>query len=159
MNQRLAAQASIVLNRRARFDYAIDETYEGGLALMGSEVKSIRAGKVDIVDSFFAVEKGELWMRQLYVAPFEQAKNFGHEPRRARKVLLHRREIAQLVASVKREGYTLIPIRIYLKEGRIKVEIGVAKGKKTVDKRRDIAKKTAEREARDDAGRARKGNF
>ncbi len=124
---------------------------------MGSEVKSLRAGKVDLVDSYFATERGEMWMKQLYIAPFEQAKNFGHEPRRSRKVLLHRNEIGQLEAAVKREGYTLIPLRIYLKNGRIKVEIGVAKGKKTVDKRRDIAKKTAEREARADAGRARKG--
>ncbi|MBP9112590.1 MAG: SsrA-binding protein SmpB [Polyangiaceae bacterium] len=151
------AETIIVRNRRASFDYQIDETFEGGLELLGSEVKSIRAGKVDLVDAYCAVEKGECFLKQLYVAPFTQAKAFPHEVRRSRKVLLHAREIERLSAAIMREGYTLIVTKIYLVRGRIKVEIGVAKGKKTYDKRHDMAKKTADKEARDAIGRARKG--
>jgi SsrA-binding protein len=138
----------IVKNRRATFDYAIEEHYEGGLVLVGSEVKSMRAGKVDIVDAFASVDHDELWLKQLYVAPFEQAKAFPHDPRRTRKVLLHKREIDQIDKAIARGGYTLIPLRLYFKGGRVKVELGLAKGKKTQDKRADIAKKTAARETR-----------
>jgi SsrA-binding protein len=148
----------IAKNRRAFFDYAIEEQYEGGLVLHGSEVKSMREGKVDIVDAFASVERGEVWLKQLYVAPFEQAKAFPHEPRRARKVLLHKREIDELHKAIGRGGYTVIPIRLYFKGGRAKVELGLAKGKKAHDKRADIAKKTDEREARAAIGRGRKGD-
>jgi SsrA-binding protein len=148
----------IVKNRRAFFDYAVEERYEGGLVLVGSEVKSMRAGKVDIVDAFAAVEQGEMWLKQLHVAPFEQARAFPHAPRRARKVLLHAREIEQMEKAVMRGGYTLIPLRLYFKGGRVKVELGLAKGKKTHDKRADIAKKTADREARAVMGRRGKGS-
>lgn len=147
----------IVKNRRAFFDYAIEERYEGGLVLVGSEVKSMRAGKVDMVDSFASVEQGEMWLKQLHIAPFEMANAFPHEPRRTRKVLLHNREIDQLQAAIQRGGYTLIPLRLYFKRGRVKVELGLAKGKKVHDKRADIAKKTAEREARAEVGRRGKG--
>jgi SsrA-binding protein len=147
----------IVKNRRALFDYAVEERYEGGLVLVGSEVKSMRAGRVDIVDAFAAVENGEMWLKQLHIAPFEQARAFPHEPRRARKVLLHAREIVQMHKAVMRGGYTLIPLRLYFKGGRVKVELGLAKGKKTHDKRADIAKKTADREARAVMGRRGKG--
>ena len=138
----------IVKNRRAFFDYTIEEQYEGGLVLVGSEVKSMRAGKVDIVDAFASVDRDEMWLKQLYVAPFEQAKAFPHEPRRSRKVLLHKREIAAIDKAVARGGYTLVPLRLYFKGGHIKVELGLAKGKKTHDKRADIARKTDERETR-----------
>jgi SsrA-binding protein len=147
----------IVKNRRAFFDYAIEETYEGGLVLVGSEVKSMRAGKVDIIDAFATVENGEAWLKQLYVAPFEQARAFPHEPRRSRKVLLHAREIEQLGKAVARGGYTVVPLRLYWKRGRAKVELGLAKGKKTHDKRADLARKDAEREARAAIGRRIKG--
>ncbi len=147
----------VVKNRRATFDYAVEERFEGGLVLVGSEVKSIRAGKTELVDAYGQVERGELWLKQMYVAPFEQATVFGHEPRRSRKVLLHRREIERIDQAVSREGYTLIPLRLYFKDGKLKVELGLARGKKTHDKRADIAKKTAEREARAAMGRARKG--
>jgi len=147
----------IVKNRRAFFDYSVEDRYEGGLVLVGSEVKSMRAGKVDMVDAFAAEENGEVWLKQLYVAPFEQATAFPHEPRRARKVLLHVREIEQIKDAIKRGGYTVIPLRLYFKKGRVKVELGVAKGKTKGDKRASIAKKTADREARDAMGRARKG--
>lgn len=146
----------IVTNRRATFDYAIEDRFEGGLVLVGSEVKSMRAGKVEIVDAFATVERGELWLKQLYVAPFEMASAFPHDPRRARKVLVHANEIARIDRAVGREGMTLVPLRLYFRRGRVKVELGLAKGKKTHDKRADIAKKTAEREARAVMGRARK---
>ena len=147
----------IVKNRRATFDYTIEEQYEGGLVLVGSEVKSMRAGKVDIVDAFASVDNGEMWLKQLYVAPFEQAKAFPHEPRRARKVLLHAKEIVAIDKAVARGGYTLIPLRLYFKNGRAKVELGLAKGKKTHDKRAEIAKKTDERETRAAINRRGKG--
>ncbi len=147
----------IVKNRRATFDFSVEDRFEGGLVLVGSEVKSLRAGKVDLVDSFASVDHGEMWLKQLYVAPFEQAKAFPHEPRRARKVLLHAAEIEQIDKAISRGGYTLIPLRLYFKQGRVKVELGLAKGKKTHDKRHDIATKTAERETRAAIGRGRKG--
>jgi SsrA-binding protein len=147
----------IVKNRRATFDYIIEDRYEGGLVLLGSEVKSMRGGKVDIVDAFASVDAGEMWLKQLYVAPFEQAKAFPHEPRRARKVLLHAKEVDQINKALTRQGYTLIPMRLYFKHGRVKVELALAKGKKIHDKRGDIAKKTADREARAAIGRGRKG--
>jgi SsrA-binding protein len=145
----------IVHNRRATFDYAVEEKFEGGLVLVGSEVKSVRNGGVELVDAFATVERGELWLKQMYIAPFEKAA-FPHEPRRSRKVLVHASEIARMDRAVSREGYTLIPLRLYWKRGRVKVELGLAKGKKTHDKRADIAKKTADREAREAMGRARK---
>lgn len=146
----------IVHNRRATFDYAIEERFEGGLVLVGSEVKSMRAGKVELVDAYATVEGGELWLKQMYIAPFEQAVAFPHDPRRARKVLVNASEIARIDRAVSREGMTLIPLRLYFRRGRVKVELGLAKGKKTHDKRADIKAKTAEREARAAMGRARK---
>ena len=148
----------IVKNRRATFDFEIEDSYEGGLVLVGSEVKSMRLGKVDIVDAFASVDHGEVWLKQLHVGPFEQARAFPHEPRRARKVLLNKREIAQIDKALSRQGFTLIPLRLYFKRGHAKVELGLAKGKKTFDKRADIAKKTADREARASVARGRKGD-
>ncbi len=149
-------QKVIVTNRRATFDYAIDERFEGGLVLVGSEVKSMRDGKVELVDAYAAVEGGELWLKQMYIAPFEQASAFPHEPRRPRKVLVKASEIARIDRAIAREGMTLVPLRLYFKRGRVKVELGLAKGKKIHDKREDIAKKDADREARAVMGRARK---
>jgi SsrA-binding protein len=151
-----AIEKVIVVNRRATFDYAIDEKFEGGLVLVGSEVKSMRAGKVELVDAYATVEGGELWLKQMYIAPFEQASAFPHEPRRARKVLVHRSEIARMDRAVARDGMTLVPLRLYFRRGHVKVELGLAKGKKTHDKRAHIAAKTADREARAAMGRARK---
>jgi SsrA-binding protein len=141
----------IVKNRRATFDYDIDERFEAGIVLSGSEVKSMRAGKVDVVDSYVQVDRGEAWLKQLFVAPFEQASAFPHETRRARKLLLHAREIEQLHQGLARGGYTVVPTRLYFKNGRVKVELGMGKGKKTYDKRHDIAKRDADRDARVDA--------
>ena len=141
-------EALIVKNRRASFDYEIDERYEAGVVLVGSEVKSMRAGKVDVTDAYVVVERGEAWLRQMYVAPFQQANAFPHEPRRPRKLLLHAREIAQIHEALGRGGYTAVPMRLYFEKGRVKVQIGVGKGKKTYDKRAAIAKRDAERETR-----------
>jgi len=138
----------IVKNRRATFDYAIDERYEGGLVLVGSEVKSMRAGKVDLVDAYASVDNGECWLKQMYVAPFEQASAFPHEPRRSRKLLLKAREIEEIHRELARGGATAVPMQLYFKEGRVKVEVGVGHGKKLHDKRADIAKKDAARDAR-----------
>ena len=143
----------IVKNRRATFDYEIGDRYEAGISLVGSEVKSMRAGKVDVTDAYVSVDDGQAWLKQLFVAPFEQASAFPHEPRRSRKLLLHAREIEEIHQALAREGATAVPMRIYFKQGRVKVEIGVGKGKKKYDKRADIAKKDAEREARQDARR------
>ncbi|MCL2450487.1 MAG: SsrA-binding protein SmpB [Polyangiaceae bacterium] len=138
----------VVKNRRAQFDYDISERYEAGLVLVGSEVKSMRAGKVDVSDAYVSVERGEAWLRQMFVAPFEQASAFPHEPRRARKLLLHAREVEEIDRALGRGGYTVVPMRLYFKRGRLKIEIGVGVGKKKHDKRADIAKRDAEREAR-----------
>jgi SsrA-binding protein len=147
----------IVKNRRAAFDYAVDDRFEAGIVLAGSEVKSMRAGKIELVDAYAQVERGEAWLKQMYIAPFEQASAFPHEPRRARKLLLHTHEIKRIQEAIGREGYTAIPMSLYWKDGRAKVEIGLGKGKKTRDKRQDLAKKTADREAQAAMGRGRKG--
>ncbi|HEY4016171.1 MAG TPA: SsrA-binding protein SmpB [Polyangiaceae bacterium] len=138
----------IAKNRRATFDYEIEERYEAGVVLSGSEVKSMRAGKVDLSDAYVSVERGEAWIKQMFVAPFEQASTFQHETRRSRKLLLHAREVEELHQSLARGGSTAVPLRLYFKNGRVKVDVGVGKGKKTYDKRSAIAERDAEREAR-----------
>lgn len=148
----------VTKNRRATFDYEIDDTFEAGLVLLGSEVKSLRGGKCELVDAYAQVERGEAWLKQMYIAPFERAVAFPHEPRRARKLLLHAREIERIDRATSREGYTLVPLRVYFKDGRCKVELGLAKGKKVHDKRADMARKTADREAKAAVGRGRKGD-
>jgi SsrA-binding protein len=147
----------IVKNRRATFDYDIADRYEAGVVLAGSEVKSMRDGRCDIVDAYASVDGDEAWLKQLYVAPLEQASVFQHEPRRARKLLMHRREIESIQKALAREGYTLVPLRLYFKGGRVKVELGLVRGRKVHDKREEIAKKTADREARAAMARGRKG--
>ena len=150
------ADKFIVKNRRATFDYDIGDRYEAGVSLVGSEVKSMRAGKVDVTDAYVAIERGQAWLKQLFVAPFEQASAFPHEPRRSRKLLLHAREIEEIHRALSREGATAVPLKLYFKDGRVKVEIGVGRGKKSFDKRADIAKKDAERETRQVARQARR---
>ena len=147
----------VVKNRRATFDYEIDDHYEAGLVLVGGEVKSMRDGKCELVYAYGSIDRGEAWLKQMYVAPFERAAAFPHEPRRARKLLLHKNEIERIEKALTREGYTLVPLRVYFKEGRAKVELGLARGRKTHDKRAEMAKKTADREARAVIGRGRKG--
>jgi SsrA-binding protein len=150
--ERLAAQRDIAVNRRARFEYHIDEKLEAGIVLVGSEVKSLREGRANLTDSYARVNKGELWLENLHISPYNPASQFGHEPTRARKLLLHSREIERLMGKVKIRGYTLVPLRLYFKDGRAKVEVALARGKKSHDKRDSIR----EREARLDIDRATK---
>jgi SsrA-binding protein len=140
-------EALIVKNRRALYDYEIEDRFEAGIALVGSEVKSLRSGKVDLSDAYVVVDAGQAWLRQMFIAPFEQASAFPHEPRRARKLLLHVREIAEIDKAVARGGYAVVPLRLYFKRGRVKVELAKALGRKKYDKRAHIAKRDAEREA------------
>ncbi len=129
-------------NRRARFDYAIEDDLEAGIMLTGSEVKSLRAGGSNIADSYASVEGGELWLINGYIAPFAQAKTWGHEERRRRKLLVSRRELARLWSATQREGMTLVPLKLYFNDkGRVKLKLGIAKGKKLADKRETSAKR------------------
>lgn len=137
----------ITKNRKARHDYAIIDNYDAGIVLMGSEIKSIRANRVNISDGFVQLKNRELWLMNVHIAPYEQAKHFGHsDPRRPRKLLLHRREINRIAAKLRDNGMTAIPLQIFLERGKAKVEIAVAKGKKQYDKRSDIAKRDAQRQ-------------
>jgi SsrA-binding protein len=138
----------VTRNRRALFDYAIEEKFEAGLVLVGSEVKSLRAGKLDIGDAYVAVERGEAWLRQMFVAPFAQANAFPHEPRRPRKLLLHAREVSEIDQAISRGGSAVVPLSVYFKKGRAKVEVAIAVGRKKFDKRAHIAERDAERETR-----------
>lgn len=140
-------EKTVATNRKARHDYFIDETYEAGIVLTGTEIKSIRAGRVNLRDSYVQVRNGELWLIDTHIAPYEQAGRGSHEPKRPRKLLMQRREINRLQGKVQEKGYTIIPLRLYLKEGRwAKVEIALARGKKLYDKRQAIRKRDAQRE-------------
>ncbi|MBE3639308.1 SsrA-binding protein SmpB [Mangrovicoccus algicola] len=137
----------IAENRRARYDYAIEDDLEVGIMLLGSEVKSLRLGGSNIADSYANVEDGELWLINGYVAPYEQAKTWGHEERRKRKLLVSRRELARLWSATQREGMTLVPLVMYFNhKGLVKLKIGIAKGKKTQDKRATEAKRDWQRQ-------------
>lgn len=133
-------------NRKARFNYFIEETVEAGIVLQGTEVKSIRQGKVNLQDGFARVEDGELWLHNVHIAPYEQGNRFNHEPTRNRKLLVHKEQILQLAAQLKQQGLTLVPLKMYLKRGRVKVLIGLARGKKQHDKRETIMKRDVQRE-------------
>ncbi len=136
----------VARNRKARFNYHILETFEAGLALKGSEIKSIRAGQVSLQEAYVRTNGKEAWLVGAHVAPYEQAGLFNHDPNRERKLLLHQREIHKLWDEVRIKGMTIIPIKMYLKEGRAKVEIGLAKGKRQYDKRESIKKRDLARE-------------
>lgn len=135
----------VATNRKARFEYFIEDTMEAGLVLTGTEVKSIRQGKLNIKDSYASIEKGEIFINNLHISPYEQGNIYNVDPLRKRKLLLHKREIRKLMASITQKGYTLVPLSVYIKDGLVKVELATAKGKKLYDKRDDIAKKDAER--------------
>lgn len=140
----------VARNRRARRDYQIEETYEAGLVLKGSEVKSIRAGRVSLEEAYAKVEDGEVWLYGMHIAPYEQAGQFGHDPDRPKKLLLKRREIARLIGKAGRAGYTLIPLSLYFNErGWAKVELALAKGLTKADKRRRLIEEEEERRARE----------
>ncbi len=133
-------------NRKALRDYDIEEKMEAGLVLMGSEIKSIRDGGANLRDAYATVEGGEVWLYDMNVAPYMQASYFGHEQRRPRKLLLHKDEIKRLTGRITERGYTLVPVRLYIRDGKAKVELGLARGKRQYDKRHDLARRDAERE-------------
>lgn len=135
-------------NRKARHDYFIEETYEAGLVLQGTEVKALRLGRVNLRDGYAAIQGGEAFLYNVHIGPYDQGNRFNHEPLRIRKLLLHRREIDRLYGRVREQGYTLVPLRLYFRRGRAKVEIGLARGKKAYDKREAVARREAERRAR-----------
>lgn len=136
----------VCVNRQARHNYFIDETYEAGIILLGSEVKSLRDGKANLVDSYARIQKGEAYLVNSHISPYASANRFNHEPTRTRKLLLHAREIERLTGKTKQRGLTLIPLKIYFKNGRAKVELGLARGKKLYDKRETLRRKVAQRE-------------
>ncbi len=138
----------VATNRKARHDYHIEDCYEAGLVLTGTEIKSIRAGRVSLREGYIQCHDDELWLVNVHIAPYDPAGRSGHDPRRSRKLLLHRREINRLVSRVQERGYTIVPLRMYLKGGRAKVEIALARGKRKYDKREAIARRDAEREMR-----------
>lgn len=136
----------VTQNKKARHDYHIEDRYEAGIVLSGTEIKSIRAGRVNLKDSFARIQNGEVYLMNMHISPYEQGNRYNHDPTRSRKLLLHRREIDKLVGLTKEKGYALIPLRIYLKNGFAKVELAVAKGKKLHDKRQALKEKDAQRQ-------------
>ena len=137
---------TIALNKKARHDFFVMESLEAGIELVGTEVKSIRQGGVSLKESWCAVENGEVWVKQMHIAPYEKGNIFNKDPLRMRKLLMHKTEIAKLAGKVAERGYTLMPLQVYFKDGRAKVEVGLCRGKKLYDKRQDIAKKDMRRE-------------
>lgn len=137
----------IANNKKAYHDYFIEDTYEAGIALHGTEVKSLRMGKCSIKESFVKVEKGEVFVYNMHISPYEKGNIFNKDPLRVRKLLLHKSEIRKMIGGMTQKGYTIVPLKVYLKGSLVKVEIGMARGKKLYDKRQDIAKKDQRREA------------
>jgi SsrA-binding protein len=144
-----------ISNRKARHDFNVEETYEAGLVLKGTEVKSLRQGKASFTDAFAYIQSGEVWLRELYIKPYEHGSYYNHDPRRPRKLLLNKREIRELDKAVQQKGYTIVPLKLYFKRGNAKVLIGVAKGKKQYDKRDSIKEKDVKRQIE----RNVKGNY
>lgn len=136
----------IARNKRARFDYEILESWEAGIVLTGTEVKSLRDGKANVTDAYGIVKDGELWLLNMHIAPYEQGNRFNHEATRTRKLLLHGREIRRLIGAVERQGLTIVALELYFKDGRAKVRVALARGKKLHDKRADLKKKADQRE-------------
>ena len=139
---------SIAQNRKARHDYFVEESYEAGIELRGTEVKSIRAGRVNLKESFALVRDGEMFVNGMHISPYEQGSIFNSDPLRPKRLLLHKSEIRKLDSLVARQGYTLVPLEIYLKDGRMKLQLGLCKGKAEHDKRDSIAKRDADRDIR-----------
>ena len=133
-------------NRKARHDYHIHETYEVGMVLTGTEIKSLRSGRANLQDSYAHVKNGELWIVGFHISPYEQGNIFNKDPRRPRRLLAHKSEIRHLQQQIKLQGYTLVPLQLYFKQGRVKVELGLCKGKKLYDKRADAAARDAKRD-------------
>lgn len=140
----------IANNKKAYHDYFIEEKYEAGICLVGTEVKSLRMGRCSVKESFIGIEDDEVYIYQMHISPYEKGNIFNKDPLRTRKLLLHRYEINKLIGKQKQKGYTLVPLQVYFKDGNVKIEIGLARGKKLYDKRDDIAKKDIKREAERD---------
>jgi SsrA-binding protein len=143
----------VATNRKAGFEYFLLERFEAGLALMGSEIKSIRAGQISLAEAYVRVDERGAWLMEAHVAPYVQANRFNHDPKRPRRLLLHKKEIHELWDAVRQKGVTIVPTRLYLKDGRAKLEIAIAKGKKQHDKREAIARRDAEREMKREMNR------
>jgi SsrA-binding protein len=144
--ERNEGQRDVAVNRRAYHDYFIDEKYEAGIMLTGSEVKSIRAGRCNLRDGFVRIDGNEAWLENVHISPYAQANLMNHDPMRSRKLLLHRKQIASLIGKVRQKGYTLIPLRVYFKRNHAKVEVGLGRGKRQYDKRQAMAERDAKRE-------------
>ncbi|HDP97780.1 MAG TPA: SsrA-binding protein SmpB [bacterium] len=136
---------TLVVNKKARFLYEIIENIEAGIVLQGTEVKALRMGRVNIKDSYAVIREGEVFLIKMHISPYEQGNIYNHDPERERKLLLHRQEIKRLTGKVVEKGMTLVPLKIYLKNGRVKLELGLARGKSTVDRRKDIARRDEQR--------------
>ena len=151
-------EQTIALNRRARHEFTIDETFEAGIVLTGTEIKSIRAGKANLSDAYARIERGEAWLIGAHIAPFEGGNRYNHEPKRIRKLLLHRSEIDQMLGRAKAKGQTIVPLRLYISpKGRAKLEMALARGKQLHDRRRDIADREAKRDVARELADARRG--
>ena len=147
----------IASNRRARHDYSIEDVFEAGIVLSGTEVKSLRAGRASLTDAFASVDDGEVWLRNLHIPEYTQGSWTNHEPRRTRKLLLHRKEILRLIGKTRESGLALVPLSMYFSDGKVKVEIALGRGKRSYDKRADLAKRDANREVARALGRRAKG--
>ena len=152
-------QKVIASNRKARHDWAVLDTYEAGIQLVGTEVKSLRMGRASLVDAFAQVDDGEIWLHALHIPEYVAGTWTNHEVRRKRKLLMHKAEIERLIGKTKESGLSLVPLQMYFKDGYVKVELALAKGKKAYDKRQDIAKRDANREIAKAHGRALKGRY
>ena len=150
-------RSMIAQNKKARYDYAIEDTYEAGLVLTGTEVKALRAGRASLVDGYAEIVDGEMWLQNAHIPEYTQGTWNNHAPRRKRKLLLHRHEIDKMERRVNERGLTIVPLSLYFKDGRAKVEVALARGKRAYDKRQSIAKRDAQREATRELGRQAKG--
>lgn len=137
---------TIAQNKKARHDYFVEETYEAGIELCGTEVKSLRAGRVNLKDSWCSIVDGEIFVNGMHISPYEQGNIFNRDPMRVRKLLMHKKEILKLYGTVKQTGYSLIPISLYFKDSKVKLQVGLCKGKKLYDKRADMAERSAKRD-------------
>jgi SsrA-binding protein len=156
-SNRQTGRKIIAQNRKARHDYAVVDTYEAGVMLTGTEVKSLRLGRASLVDGFATIDDGEVFLRNVHIPEYEQGSWTNHEPRRVRKLLLHKEEINRLIGKTKESGLTLVPLSLYFTEGKVKVELALARGKRSYDKRQDLARRDADREVARALGRRTKG--
>jgi SsrA-binding protein len=156
-SNRKGGRKVIANNRKARHDYSILDVYEAGVMLTGTEVKSLRLGRASLLDGFATIDDGEVFLRNVHIPEYEQGSWTNHEPRRVRKLLLHKEEIARLIGKTKESGLTLVPLSMYFSEGKVKVELALARGKRSYDKRQDMARRDADREVARALGRRSKG--